>query len=233
MPLVRLESERGLSHSKTCGPLLHLGYRASVLECGQSSAAFPPAPAHASPIRTHLTVLAGGASSGQRIPEAGETEAGEVRFVGRLTWRFRSPASANPPRSPWRRDVRGPTVQSRNCPSLLFARCSRRSCRFVVAGAARVAGVLLGKGSGSGPAGVRGGSRNALCLQGVSAAFRIRRSLGWGCRVVTPDRIMLAVERAGLAQAGAAAQFGSRSDTGPPLFLGQGLVIHERPRDVY
>ena len=72
------------------------------------------------------------------------------------------------------------------------------------AGAAHVAGVLLGKGSGSGPAGVRGGSRNALCLQGVSAAFRIRRSLGCGCGVVAPDRIMLAVERAGLAQAGAA-----------------------------
>jgi hypothetical protein len=98
----------------------------------------------------------------------------------------------------------GPTVQSRNGPSLLLDWCSRRSCRFVVAGAARVAGVLLGKRSGSGPAGVRGGSRNALCLQGVSAAFRIRRSLGCGCGVVTPDRIMLAVERAGLAQAGAA-----------------------------
>ena len=119
----------------------------------------------------------------------------------------------------------GPTVQSRNYPSLLLARCSRRSSRFVVAGAARVAGVLLGKRSGSGPAAVRGGSRNALCLQGVSAAFRIRRSLGCGCGVVTPDRIMLAVERAGLAQAGAAAQFGSRRDTGPPLFLGQGLAI--------
>ena len=75
----------------------------------------------------------------------------------------------------------GPTVQSRNCPSLLLARCSRRSCGFVVAGAARVAGVLLGKRSGSGPAGVRGGSRNALCLQGGSAAFRMRRSLGCGC----------------------------------------------------
>jgi hypothetical protein len=48
--------------------------------------------------------------------------------------------------------------------------------RFVVAGTARVAGVLLGKRSGSGPAAVRGGSRSALCLQGVSAAFRIRRS---------------------------------------------------------
>jgi len=52
----------------------------------------------------------------------------------------------------------GPTVQSRNCPTLLLARCSRRSCRFVVAGAAGVAGGLLGKGSGSGPAVVRGGS---------------------------------------------------------------------------
>jgi len=46
-------------------------------------------------------------------------------------------------------------------------------------------------------------------LQGVSAAFRIRRSFGCGCGAVTPNRIMLAVERAGLAQAGAAAQFGS------------------------
>ena len=36
---------------------------------------------------------------------------------------------------------------------------------------------------------------------------------------------MLAVERAGLAQAGAAAQFGCRRDTGPPLFLGQGMAI--------
>ena len=45
--------------------------------------------------------------------------------------------------------------------------------RFVVASPARVAGVLLGKRSGTGPAAVRGGSRNALCLQGVSAAFRI------------------------------------------------------------
>ena len=98
----------------------------------------------------------------------------------------------------------GPTVQSRKCPSLLPDWCSRRSGRFVVAGAACVAGVLLGKGSGTGPAGVRGGSRNGLCLQGVSAAFRIRRSLGCGCGVVTPDRVMLAVERAGLAQAGAA-----------------------------
>ena len=127
----------------------------------------------------------------------------------------------------------GPTVRSRDCPTLLLEGCSGRSSRFVVAGAARVAGVLLGKGSGSGPAGVRGGSRNALCLQGGSAAFRIRRFFGRGCRVVTPDRIMLAVERARLAQAGAAAQFGSRRDTGPPLFLGQGLAIHERPRDVY
>jgi hypothetical protein len=104
----------------------------------------------------------------------------------------------------------GPTVQSRDCPSLLIDECSGRSCRFVVAGAACVAGVLLGKRSGSGPAGVRGGSRIALCLQGVSAAFRIRRSLGCGCGVVTPDRIMLAVERAGLAQAEAAALFGCR-----------------------
>ena len=119
----------------------------------------------------------------------------------------------------------GPTVQSRNGPSLLLARCSGRSSRFVVAGAARVAGVLLGKWSGSGPAVVRGGSRNALCLQGVSAAFRIRRSFGCGCGAVTPDRIMLAVERAGRAQAGAAAQFGSRGDTGPPRFLGQGFPL--------
>jgi len=125
----------------------------------------------------------------------------------------------------------GRTVQSRNCPTLLLARCSGRSSWFVFAGAARGAGVLLGKRSGTGPVAVRGGSRNALCLQGVSAAFRLRRSLGCGCRVVTPNRIMLAVERAGLAQAGAAAQFGSRRDTGPPLFLGQGLAIHERPRD--
>jgi hypothetical protein len=119
----------------------------------------------------------------------------------------------------------GPKVQSRDCPSLLLEGCSRRSSRFVVAGAARVAGVLLGKGSGSGPAGVRGGSGKALCLQGVSAAFRIRRSLGCGCGVVALDGIMLAVERAGLAQAGTAAQFGSRRDTGPPLCLGQGLAI--------
>jgi hypothetical protein len=118
-----------------------------------------------------------------------------------------------------------PTVQSRNCPRLSPARCSRCSSRFVGAGPARMAGVLLGKGSGTGPAGVRGGSRNALCLQGVSALFCIRRSLGRGCGVVTPDRIMLAVERAGLAQAGAAAQLGSRRDTGPPLFRGRGLAI--------
>src|ERR1035441_7675212 len=72
----------------------------------------------------------------------------------------------------------GPTVQSRKGPSLLLGGCSRRSCRLVVAGAARVAGVLLGKGSGSGPAGIRGGSRNALCLQGGSAAFRVRASVG-------------------------------------------------------
>jgi hypothetical protein len=84
----------------------------------------------------------------------------------------------------------GPTVQSRNGPSLFLARCSRRSGRFVVAGAARVPGVLLGKGSGSGPVAVRGGSRNVLCLQGVSAAFRIRRSLGCGCGVVAQDGIM-------------------------------------------
>ena len=96
----------------------------------------------------------------------------------------------------------GATAQSRNGQSLLLARGSRRSGRFVVAGAARVAGVLLGKGSGSGPAAVRGGSRNSLCLQGVSAAFRVRRSFGWWCEVVTPDRIMLAVERAGLARRG-------------------------------
>jgi hypothetical protein len=75
----------------------------------------------------------------------------------------------------------GPSVQSRNCPRLLLDWGSRRSGRFVVAGAARVAGVLLGKRSGSGPGGVRGGSRKALCLQGVSAAFRLRRSLGCGC----------------------------------------------------
>ena len=36
---------------------------------------------------------------------------------------------------------------------------------------------------------------------------------------------MLAGERAGLGQAGVAAQFGCRRDTGPPLFLGQGLAI--------
>jgi len=93
-----------------------------------------------------------------------------------------------------------PTVQSRNCPSLLLGECLRRSSRFVVAGGERVAGVLLGKRSGSGPAAVRGGSRKALCLKGVSAAFRIRRSFGCWCGVVTPDRIMLAVERAGLDQ---------------------------------
>jgi hypothetical protein len=66
--------------------------------------------------------------------------------------------------------------------------------QFVVAGAARVAGVLVWKGSGSGPAGVRGGYGNALCLQGVSAGFRIRRSLGCGCGVGTPDRVILARE---------------------------------------
>jgi len=85
--------------------------------------------------------------------------------------------------------------------------------------------VLLGKGSGSGPVAVRGGSRMALCLQGFSAGFRIQRSFDCSCGIVAPDRIMLAVERAGLAQAGAAAQFVSRRDTGPPLCLGQGLAI--------
>jgi hypothetical protein len=79
----------------------------------------------------------------------------------------------------------GPTVRSRDCPSLLLARRSRRFSRFVVAGTARVAGVLLGKRSGTGPVAVRGGSQNALCLQGVSAAFRIRRSLGCWCGVLT------------------------------------------------
>jgi hypothetical protein len=119
----------------------------------------------------------------------------------------------------------GPSVQSRKGPSLLLEGCSRRSGRFLVAGEARVAGVLLGKGSGTGPAGVRGGSGNALCLQGFSAAFHIRRALGCGGGVVAPDGIMLAVEGAGLGQAGAAAQFGCRGDTGAPLFLGQGLAI--------
>jgi hypothetical protein len=76
-----------------------------------------------------------------------------------------------------------------------------RSSGFVGAGAARVAGVLLAKGSGSGLVAVRGGSRNALCLQGVSAAFRIRRPFDCWRGVVTPDGIMRAVERAGLAEA--------------------------------
>jgi hypothetical protein len=52
----------------------------------------------------------------------------------------------------------GPTVQSRDCPSLLLGGCSRRSGRLVVAGTARVAGVLLGNRSGTGPAAIRGGS---------------------------------------------------------------------------
>ena len=113
----------------------------------------------------------------------------------------------------------------RNSPSLLPGRCSMSSSRLVAAGAARGAGVLLAKGSGTGPVAVRGGSRNALCLQGVSALFCLRRSFGGGCGVVTPDGIMLPVERAGLGQAGAAAQFGSRHDTGPALFLGQEVAI--------
>ena len=117
------------------------------------------------------------------------------------------------------------TLQSRDCPGLLPARCSRRCSGIVVAGAAGATGVPVGKRSGTGLAAVRGGSGNAQCLRGVSAAFRIRRTLGCGCGVVTPDRIMLAVERAGLGQAGAAAEFGCRDNTGPPLSLGQGMAI--------
>jgi hypothetical protein len=77
----------------------------------------------------------------------------------------------------------------RNCPGLLSGRCSMRSCRLVVAGAARGAGLLVRQWSGTGPAGVRGGSRNALCLQGVSALLCIRRSFGCGCGVVTLDGV--------------------------------------------
>ena len=119
----------------------------------------------------------------------------------------------------------GGSHSRRNSPSLLPGRCSMSSSRLVAAGAARGAGVLLAKGSGTGPAAVRGGSRNALCLQGVSALFCLRRSFGGGCGVVAPDGIMLPVERAGLAQTGAAAQFGSRHDAGPALFRGQGMAI--------
>lgn len=46
----------------------------------------------------------------------------------------------------------------RDCPSLLPGRCSMRFSRLVVAGAARGAGVLLAKGSGTGPVALRGGS---------------------------------------------------------------------------
>jgi len=112
-----------------------------------------------------------------------------------------------------------------NGPGRLPGRGSGRSSRLVVAGAGRGAGLLVAKGSGTGPVGLRGGSRIALCLQGVSALFCIRRSFGCECGVVAPDGIMLAVEGAGLAQAGAAAQFGARQDAGVPLCWGQGMAI--------
>ena len=69
----------------------------------------------------------------------------------------------------------------------------------MVAGAARVAGVLLGKRSGSGPAGVRGGSGNALCLQGVSAAFRIRGSETFGQPALLIVLVLVLVRVLGLA----------------------------------
>ncbi len=75
---------------------------------------------------------------------------------------------------------RGPAVLSRGRPSLLLAPGSRRFSRFVVAGAGPIAGLLMAKGSGTDPAGVRGGSGIGLCLQGLPAGFRIQRCLGLG-----------------------------------------------------
>jgi hypothetical protein len=44
-------------------------------------------------------------------------------------------------------------------------------------------------------------------------------------RVLPANRVLLAGQRTGLAQAGPAPQFGPGGDTGIPLFLGQGVAV--------
>ena len=44
-------------------------------------------------------------------------------------------------------------------------------------------------------------------------------------RVLPANRVLLAGERTGLAQAGTAPQFGPGGDAGIPLFLGQGVAV--------
>jgi hypothetical protein len=159
-----------------------LGLRGSVLECGC------PLPlsglSRTSAIR-HQAVLPGGRAVPRLELARRPADAPPALTGGPVLHSSTAEGGLGKP---------GPTVQSRKCPSLLLGGCSRRSGGFVVAGTARVAGVLLGKGSGSGPAGVRGGSGNALCLQGFYAAFRIRRSLGCGCGVAVRNERLVATK---------------------------------------
>jgi hypothetical protein len=107
---------------------------------------------------------------------------------------------------------------------------------FVLTDTPGVATVLLQRHSGDSPAWSRCGSRNRLCLQAFCALFStqcvcfefgLARTLALPLLrcVFPPDRILLAGEWAGPAEAWPAAQLRSRGDARIPLLLRHGFAV--------